>query len=140
MHHDPSHTTLSFIPLTRFHTPARFHARLRVYEKPPGGWDKWLRTHVWAYVGIAAPLLGSPGALKSVMSGHTFGLTLSEGRLSLAPLPLSPSPPLLLSPSLPLYRSPQLPILIPSHNPHLTSSHRPSTFHLPLQPKHGNWK
>lgn len=54
--------------------------RLRVYEKPPGGWDKWLRKHVWTYVGIAAPLLGSPGALKSVMSGHTFGLTISEAQ------------------------------------------------------------
>ena len=53
---------------------------LRVYDKPLGGWDKWIRTHIWAYIGIAAPLLGSPGALKSVMSGHTFGLTISEAQ------------------------------------------------------------
>ena len=43
-----------------------------------GGYEKWLKTHIWAYVGFAAPLLGSPGALKSVFSGHPLGLSISE--------------------------------------------------------------
>jgi hypothetical protein len=42
--------------------------------------DRWLKRHVWAYVGFAAPLLGSPGSLKSVFSGHTLGLTISEAQ------------------------------------------------------------
>ena len=60
---------------------------LRVHDKPAGGWARWVRKHVWAYIGIAAPLLGSPGALKSVMSGHTFGLTISEAQVG----PLTPA-------------------------------------------------
>ena len=44
------------------------------------GWRKWLRKHVGAFIGIAAPLLGSPGSIKSVLSGHTFGLTISEAQ------------------------------------------------------------
>jgi hypothetical protein len=51
---------------------------LRVHDKPAMGYEKWMRKHVWAYIGVAAPLLGSPGALKSVMSGHQFGLTITE--------------------------------------------------------------
>ena len=43
-------------------------------------WRKWLRKHVGALIGIAAPLLGSPGSIKSVLSGHTFGLTISEAQ------------------------------------------------------------
>lgn len=40
--------------------------------------DKWIRTHVYAFVGMAAPLLGTPGTIKSVISGHNFGTTLSD--------------------------------------------------------------
>lgn len=53
---------------------------LRYVNKPSIGWEKWLRKHVWGYIGYAAPLLGAPGALKSVISGHTFGLTISEAQ------------------------------------------------------------
>eukprot|EP01038_Epipyxis_sp_PR26KG_P009603 gene9603-12932_t len=49
-------------------------------DKPRLGWKNWLKKHVWGYVGFAAPLLGAPSALKSVMSGHTFGLTISEAQ------------------------------------------------------------
>lgn len=51
---------------------------LRVHDKPSIGFERWMRKHIWAYVAIAAPLLGSPGALKSVMSGHQFGLSITE--------------------------------------------------------------
>eukprot|EP01035_Chromulina_nebulosa_P017322 gene17322-22863_t len=53
---------------------------LRYYDKPSIGWERWVRKHIWAYVGFAAPLLGAPGSLKSVLSGHTFGLTISEAQ------------------------------------------------------------
>ena len=51
---------------------------LRLVDKPSMGYEKWMRKHIWSYIGMAAPLLGSPGALKSVMSGHQFGLTITE--------------------------------------------------------------
>ena len=44
--------------------------------------ERWLKRHVWAYVGFAAPLLGSPGSLRSVFSGHTLGLSISEMQVS----------------------------------------------------------
>ena len=53
---------------------------LRLEDRPAMGYRRWLRRHVWAYVGFAAPLLGAPMALKSVMSGHNFGLTISEAQ------------------------------------------------------------
>ena len=39
-----------------------------------------MRTYIWAHVGFAAPLLGAPGSLKSVLSGHPLGLTISESQ------------------------------------------------------------
>ena len=51
---------------------------LRYESKPSMGWEKWIRMHIWAHIGFAAPLLGSPGSLKSVLSGHPLGLTISE--------------------------------------------------------------
>lgn len=53
---------------------------LRYKDKPSMGWEKWIRRHIWAFVGFSAPLLGSAGALKSVLSGHTFGLTISDAQ------------------------------------------------------------
>lgn len=53
---------------------------LKYINKPSIGWEKWLRKHIWGYIGYAAPLLGAPGALKAVISGHTFGLTISEAQ------------------------------------------------------------
>lgn len=53
---------------------------LRYVDKPSIGWNKWLRKHIWSYVGFSAPLLGSPAALKSVLSGHSFGLPISEAQ------------------------------------------------------------
>lgn len=43
-------------------------------------WRIWLRKHVGGFIGFAAPLLGSPGSVKSVLSGHTFGLTITEAQ------------------------------------------------------------
>jgi hypothetical protein len=40
--------------------------------------EDWMDQHVYALVGYGAPLLGAPTALKSVMSGHNFGLPISE--------------------------------------------------------------
>lgn len=53
---------------------------LRLVDRPAGGWKSWLRRHVWSYVGYAAPLLGSGGALKAILSGHTFGLPISDAQ------------------------------------------------------------
>lgn len=39
---------------------------LRVIDKPPMGYERWMRKHIWAYIGMAAPLLGSPGELYIV--------------------------------------------------------------------------
>ena len=41
-------------------------------------WLEWLQAHVWTYVGLAAPLLGSPGPLRSVLSGENMGLPFSD--------------------------------------------------------------
>ena len=48
--------------------------------KPVGGYEKWFKAHVWAYVGFAAPLLGAPGSLKGVLSGHPLGLSISQAQ------------------------------------------------------------
>ena len=53
---------------------------LKYEDKPAMGADNWLRKHIWGYIAIAAPLLGAPGAIKSVLSGHTFGLTVTEAQ------------------------------------------------------------
>jgi hypothetical protein len=42
---------------------------LKYVDKPAMGYRKWMRKYIWAYVGFAAPLLGAPIALKSVLSG-----------------------------------------------------------------------
>jgi len=47
---------------------------------PKIGHVRWLRRHVYGFVSFAAPLLGAPGAIKSVLSGHDFGLTISEAQ------------------------------------------------------------
>ena len=48
--------------------------------KPIGGHEKWFKAHIWAYVGFAAPLLGAPGSIKGVLSGHPLGLSLSQAQ------------------------------------------------------------
>jgi hypothetical protein len=40
--------------------------------------DDWISTHIWTHVSLAAPLLGAPAALKSIISGHAFGLPVSD--------------------------------------------------------------
>ncbi|KAL3826567.1 hypothetical protein ACHAXA_003631 [Cyclostephanos tholiformis] len=41
-------------------------------------WINWLGKHVWTYVGLAAPLLGAPGPLRSVLSGENMGLPFTN--------------------------------------------------------------
>jgi hypothetical protein len=41
-------------------------------------WIHWLGKHVWTYVGLAAPLLGAPGPLRSVLSGENMGLPFTN--------------------------------------------------------------
>ena len=41
-------------------------------------WLEWLGNHIWTYVGLAAPLLGAPGPLRSVLSGENMGLPFSD--------------------------------------------------------------
>ncbi|KAL7450618.1 hypothetical protein ACHAWC_002508 [Mediolabrus comicus] len=41
-------------------------------------WIDWLGKHVWTYVGLAAPLLGAPGPLRSVLSGENMGLPFTD--------------------------------------------------------------
>lgn len=53
---------------------------LRLVDRPPMGHRRWLRRHIFGFVGFAAPLLGAPIAIKSVLSGHAFGLTISEAQ------------------------------------------------------------
>lgn len=31
---------------------------LRFIDKPSIGWEKWIRTYIWAFVGFSSPLLG----------------------------------------------------------------------------------
>lgn len=38
----------------------------------------WLGKHIWTYVGLAAPLLGAPGPLRSVISGENMGLPFTD--------------------------------------------------------------
>lgn len=37
-----------------------------------------LGKHIWTYVGLAAPLLGAPGPLRSVLSGENMGLPFTD--------------------------------------------------------------
>jgi len=41
-------------------------------------WIDWLGKHVWTYVGLAAPLLGAHGPLRSVLSGENMGLPFTD--------------------------------------------------------------
>lgn len=41
-------------------------------------WINWLDKHIWTYVGLAAPLLGAPGPLRSVLSGENMGLPFTH--------------------------------------------------------------
>lgn len=41
-------------------------------------WIDWLGKHIWTYIGLAAPLLGAPGPLRSVLSGENMGLPFTE--------------------------------------------------------------
>lgn len=57
-----------------------FTSWLREVNQPSMGYEAWMRRYIWSYVGIAAPLLGASPAVKSVLSGHTFGLPISEAQ------------------------------------------------------------
>lgn len=41
-------------------------------------WIEWLGKHIWTYVALAAPLLGGPGPLRSVLSGENMGLPFTD--------------------------------------------------------------
>lgn len=41
-------------------------------------WIAWQDKHIWTYVGLAAPLLGAPGPLRSVLSGENMGLPFTH--------------------------------------------------------------
>jgi hypothetical protein len=41
-------------------------------------WIAWQDKHIWTYVGLAAPLLGAPGPLRSVLSGENMGLPFTD--------------------------------------------------------------
>jgi len=43
--------------------------------------EDWLEKHVYMYLGYAAPLLGASAAVKATLSGHSFGLPLSEHQI-----------------------------------------------------------
>jgi hypothetical protein len=47
-------------------------------EIAPKHYLKWLDQHIHAYFAVGAPLLGSVEAIKSTLSGVTFGLPVSE--------------------------------------------------------------
>ena len=39
---------------------------------------EWLTKHIWTYVGLSAPMLGAPGPTRSVISGETMGLPMTD--------------------------------------------------------------
>ena len=43
-----------------------------------GDWIAWQGKHIWTYIGLAAPLLGAVGPLRSVLSGENMGLPFSH--------------------------------------------------------------
>ena len=59
---------------------ARKYPKLWELAKMEGDshWIDWLGKHVWTYVGLAAPLLGAPGPLRSVLSGENMGLPFTD--------------------------------------------------------------
>lgn len=56
----------------REETDSRKYPKLYELAKVEGDteWIDWLGKHIWTYVGLAAPLLGAPGPLRSVLSGE----------------------------------------------------------------------
>ena len=52
------------------------HAEVLTLISLPG--IDWLGKHIWTYVGLAAPLLGAPGPLRSVLSGENMGLPFTD--------------------------------------------------------------
>lgn len=41
-------------------------------------WLDWIHTHIWTYVGLAAPLLGATNPLRAVFSGENMGLPIAD--------------------------------------------------------------
>jgi len=41
-------------------------------------WLEWLDAHIWAYVGLSAPLLGAMNSVRAVISGENMGLPMTE--------------------------------------------------------------
>ena len=39
---------------------------------------EWLTKHIWTYVGLGAPMLGAPAPTRSVISGETMGLPMTD--------------------------------------------------------------
>jgi len=58
---------------------AHFVAWLRDGVGHPAA-DAWLARHVWGYIALSPPLLGAPGALRSVLSGESFGVPITEAQ------------------------------------------------------------
>lgn len=60
--------------------PKRKYPKLWELAKAEGDRDfiDWLGKHIWTYVGLAAPLLGAPGPLRSVLSGENMGLPFTD--------------------------------------------------------------
>ncbi|KAL7540865.1 hypothetical protein ACHAXR_010432 [Thalassiosira sp. AJA248-18] len=61
-------------------TGSRKYPKLYEIAKVEGDteWIDWLGKHIWTYVGLAAPLLGAPGPLRSVLSGENMGLPFTD--------------------------------------------------------------
>jgi Lecithin:cholesterol acyltransferase len=47
-------------------------------EEGDEAWYEWIEQHVWTYVGLAAPLLGAVNPVRSVISGESMGLPVSD--------------------------------------------------------------
>ncbi|MCO5551186.1 hypothetical protein L7F22_004684 [Adiantum nelumboides] len=57
----------------------RFFLEWLKLEVAPKSYQAWIDDHIYAYVAVGAPLLGSAEALKATLSGLTFGLPMAEG-------------------------------------------------------------
>lgn len=49
------------------------------FEVAPKLYQRWIDDHIYAYIAVGSPFLGSAEALKASMSGLTFGLPIPEG-------------------------------------------------------------
>jgi Lecithin:cholesterol acyltransferase len=47
-------------------------------EEGDDAWYNWIEHHVWTYVGLAAPLLGAVNPVRSVISGESMGLPITD--------------------------------------------------------------